>query len=156
MSQKQGTEKVPRKPHGRRLARCTLYTLACGSEQGYRFADRGADLRAISLFHCCVRRFWLCFVRLRRLTFPSVVFCRVGDLWKDISKQTTQPPSVICLEFFFRTPVGRPQEGSTPPRLAPDTTWLECAGRAATRRSGLLSLQGVITNGTWRLCRSGV
>ena len=150
---------MPRKPHGRRLARCTLYKLPCGSEQGYRFADRGADLGAISLslFHCCVRRFWLCFVRFRRLNSPSVVFCRVGDLWKDIRKQTTQLPSVICLDFFFFcTPVGRPQKGPTPPRLAPDTTWLECAGRAATRRSGLLSLQGVITNGTWRLCRSGV
>lgn len=101
--------------------------------------------------------FLLCFVRLRRLTSPSVVFAELVIIGrKCIRKQTTQLPSVICLELFFRTPVRRPQKGPTPPRLTPDTAWLECVGRAATRRSGILRLQGVITNGTWRLRRSGV
>ena len=154
MSQIQGTDKVPRKPHGRRLARCTLYTLACGSEQGYRFADRGADLRAISLIVVFVVFGSVLYV-YDGLPLPQWCFAELVIFGKISANKRPSLP-VLFVSIFFRTPVGRPQKGSTPPRLAPDTTWLECAGRAATRRSGLLSLQGVITNGTWRLCRSGV
>ena len=89
------------------------------------------------------------------LPLPQWCFAELVIFGKISANKRPSLP-VLFVSIFFRTPVGRPQKGSTPPRLAPDTTWLECAGRAATRRSGLRSLQGVITNGTWRLCRSGV
>ena len=117
MSQIQGTDKAPRKPHGRRLARCTLYTLACGSEQGYRFADRGEDLRAISLIVVFVV-FGSALSVYDGLPFPQWCFAELVIFGRISANKRPNLP-VLFVSIFFSYAGGAPTEGVDPPAISP-------------------------------------